>query len=341
MRVPRHVLASLAAIALGAAAAPAVPAPGVDDLADRQRAAARAHDRSVAALDAERAALAATRARLDAARTRYDARLRILNARLRQIYAQPALSPILAILAGDPGEARARQDLMDALAHGDAAMLDEYRRAVVELRATELQLQRRKERLAANTRLLAASRARATARLRAARAADRGPGRTAQPLGGARADAGVTRGLPAEVLRDRSLPGATPVDAATGVPITFGAAPAGPSQPVATPSGLIGAEVTPASSRRRFTTRVGWYAPTVRFTASGEAFDPSALSAAHRTLPFGTLVRLSYADREIVVRVNDRGPFVPGRDLDVSPAAAAALALRRVSAVRAEVVRQP
>ncbi|MCC6832650.1 MAG: septal ring lytic transglycosylase RlpA family lipoprotein [Thermoleophilia bacterium] len=98
---------------------------------------------------------------------------------------------------------------------------------------------------------------------------------------------------------------------------------------------------TPTPAGARFTAKVGWYAPTVRFTASGEAFDQTALSAAHRTLPFGTLLRLTHAGREVVVRVNDRGPFVPGRDLDLSPAAAAALGLRHVTTVHAQVIRTP
>ncbi|MFN8124453.1 MAG: septal ring lytic transglycosylase RlpA family protein [Thermoleophilia bacterium] len=337
--VPRVALAPLAVIAVGAVAGHAAAAPDLGRLEQRQRAVARQHDRAAAALDEERAALAATRARLDAARTRYQARLLILNQRLRQIYAQPVVSPILAMIGGDPDEAQASKDLMDALAHSDAAMLEEYRRSVVELRTTEVQLQRRKERLAADTRVLAARRARVTARLDAARATARGVHRTAQPLGGARSDAGVVRGLPAAVLRDRALPGATPVDAKSGLPITFGTAPAGPAQSVATPSGMTGDGPSPAGAR--FAAKVGWYAPTVRFTASGEAFDPGALSAAHRTLPFGTLLRLDYAGREVVVRVNDRGPFVPGRDLDVSPAAAAALGLRHVSTVHAQVIRTP
>ena len=61
-----------------------------------------------------------------------------------------------------------------------------------------------------------------------------------------------------------------------------------------------------------------------RPTASGERFDPKDLTAAHRTLPFGTRVRVTNLanGRRVVVRINDRGPFKKGRVLDVSPAAA-------------------
>jgi rare lipoprotein A len=64
-----------------------------------------------------------------------------------------------------------------------------------------------------------------------------------------------------------------------------------------------------------------------RQTASGEAMDPGALTAAHRTLPFGTEVTVINHDngRSVVVRINDRGPFVRGRVIDLSPAAARAL----------------
>ena len=62
-------------------------------------------------------------------------------------------------------------------------------------------------------------------------------------------------------------------------------------------------------------------------TASGEHVQPSGLTAAHRSLPFGTKVRVTNRrnGRSVVVRINDRGPFVRGRVIDVSPAAARAL----------------
>ncbi len=58
-------------------------------------------------------------------------------------------------------------------------------------------------------------------------------------------------------------------------------------------------------------------------TASGETFDPSAMTAAHKTLPLGSKVRVTNRrnDRSVIVRINDRGPFTPGRCLDLSTAA--------------------
>jgi rare lipoprotein A len=64
-------------------------------------------------------------------------------------------------------------------------------------------------------------------------------------------------------------------------------------------------------------------------TASGERFNPNGLTAAHRSLPFGTMLRLvnHSTGRSVTVRVNDRGPFIKGRGLDVSRGAAAALGM--------------
>ena len=65
-------------------------------------------------------------------------------------------------------------------------------------------------------------------------------------------------------------------------------------------------------------------------TASGERFNPSEYTAAHRTLPFGTRVRVTDADGDtVVVRINDRGPFARGRVIDLSQAAAKDLGLVR------------
>ena len=64
-----------------------------------------------------------------------------------------------------------------------------------------------------------------------------------------------------------------------------------------------------------------------RRTASGETFHNADYTAAHRTLPFGTRVKVSRGDRSVVVRINDRGPFTKGRVIDVSQAAARDLGL--------------
>src|ERR1700680_1388713 len=75
-------------------------------------------------------------------------------------------------------------------------------------------------------------------------------------------------------------------------------------------------------------------------TASGQRFNQNALTAAHRTLPFGTKLRVTHGGRSVVVTINDRGPFVRGRVLDLSTAAARAVGLTAagVGRVTAEVI---
>lgn len=72
-------------------------------------------------------------------------------------------------------------------------------------------------------------------------------------------------------------------------------------------------------------------------TASGEHFRPDGLTAAHRTLPFGTRVEVCKA-RCVIVRINDRGPFVRGRDIDLSRGAARAVGISGVQHVSMRIV---
>jgi rare lipoprotein A len=76
-------------------------------------------------------------------------------------------------------------------------------------------------------------------------------------------------------------------------------------------------------------------------TATGETFSPSKLTAAHRTLPFGTMVRVTNLrnGRTVIVRINDRGPFTKGRIIDVTAAAAAELKFSDLTPVTLEVVK--
>ena len=71
-------------------------------------------------------------------------------------------------------------------------------------------------------------------------------------------------------------------------------------------------------------------------TANGETFDTAKFTAAHKTLPFGTRVRVTNLDngKSVEVRINDRGPFVAGRVIDLSPVAARKLDMLRAGVVR-------
>ena|ERR1700729_1786052 len=76
-------------------------------------------------------------------------------------------------------------------------------------------------------------------------------------------------------------------------------------------------------------------------TADGERFDPQAMTAASRTLPFGTYVRVTHDGRSVTVRINDRGPFVRGRDIDLSRGAARRIRCGGVCRVDLEIVGKP
>jgi rare lipoprotein A (peptidoglycan hydrolase) len=88
-----------------------------------------------------------------------------------------------------------------------------------------------------------------------------------------------------------------------------------------------------------------WYGPGFhgRRTASGTVYTGTALTAAHRSLPFGTLVRVTNLEngRQVVVVIDDRGPFIRGRIIDLSVAAARRLGMVRdgVAPVRIKVIR--
>jgi rare lipoprotein A len=86
-----------------------------------------------------------------------------------------------------------------------------------------------------------------------------------------------------------------------------------------------------------------WYGDRFRHkpTASGEPFDPTALTAAHRSLPLATIARVTNLNngRHVLVRINDRGPYAGGRVIDLSRAAAKAIGMKQdgVAPVRIEV----
>ena len=109
----------------------------------------------------------------------------------------------------------------------------------------------------------------------------------------------------------------------------------GPAGPGAAKAAARGAQVGIAS----------WYGPGFhgRQTASGQRYDMYAMTAAHRSLPFGTRVRVTNLEnaRSVVLTINDRGPFVDGRIVDVSKRAAQMLGFERrgKAKVRLQVLR--
>jgi rare lipoprotein A len=105
----------------------------------------------------------------------------------------------------------------------------------------------------------------------------------------------------------------------------------------------------PANAKPLFveTGWASWYGPPYnnRHAANGETYDMNAPTAAHRTLPLGSIVRVTNLStgQRTLVRINDRGPFVEGRIIDLSLAAASEIGVRRagVARVRVEVMRAP
>ena len=89
------------------------------------------------------------------------------------------------------------------------------------------------------------------------------------------------------------------------------------------------ASVTPSSGTgRTFSGIASYYGnESGSKTASGQRFNQNAMTCAHRSLPFGTRLRVTHGERSVVVTVNDRGPFIRGRVLDLSTAAARAVGL--------------
>ena len=84
-----------------------------------------------------------------------------------------------------------------------------------------------------------------------------------------------------------------------------------------------------------------WYGPNFhgKQTANTEIFNQKAFTAAHKTLPFGTMLRITNPrnGKQIVVRINDRGPYISGRDIDLSRGAAEALGMVEKGVIRVEV----
>ncbi|MGE7417257.1 septal ring lytic transglycosylase RlpA family protein [Methylobacterium tarhaniae] len=111
---------------------------------------------------------------------------------------------------------------------------------------------------------------------------------------------------------------------------------------IALPAGLALAglgSLAATSAAQAQSGKASWYASGHR-TASGERFNPNGLTAAHRSLPFGTMVRVTNQanGRSVVVRINDRGPFAHGRIIDLARGAGKAIGMDGVARVAVAVV---
>ena len=91
----------------------------------------------------------------------------------------------------------------------------------------------------------------------------------------------------------------------------------------------------------RGTMKASWYGPKFhgKMTANGEIYDQMAFTAAHKRLSFGTLLKVTNVKngRSVIVRINDRGPYIEGRDLDLSKGAAIELGMLRKGVARLKI----
>jgi rare lipoprotein A len=98
---------------------------------------------------------------------------------------------------------------------------------------------------------------------------------------------------------------------------------------------FLGGCATTSTDVSSATMNASWYMHGKR-TANGERFNPNGMTAAHRTLPFGTQLRLTHQGRTAIVRINDRGPFVKNKQLDLSRGAAQQLGCIRAGSCRVQ-----
>jgi rare lipoprotein A len=125
-------------------------------------------------------------------------------------------------------------------------------------------------------------------------------------------------------------------------PLAYGAAaPPAESKPKLADAEPIDASIPDVSGFKQ-TGRASWYGKHFngRRTANGERYDMHALTAAHKTLPLASYVRVTNLDNQktVIVRINDRGPYVRGRVIDLSYAAARAIGLHHLGLGRVEIV---
>ena len=163
------------------------------------------------------------------------------------------------------------------------------------------------------------------------------------PQGSSPAPERVAPGRPAVLPPVSAAPGAVPAQpaaAATAPVPTEGAAT--PADAGSVPANV--ADLEPGGDPSIARGLASWYGPKFhgRRTASGERYDMHGLTAAHRTLPFGTRVRVRSVStgKEVVVRINDRGPFKRSRIIDLSLGAITALGLRHRGVTEVVLLRE-
>jgi rare lipoprotein A (peptidoglycan hydrolase) len=242
-------------------------------------------------------------AELDAAQVEVERTRQDLNAKIRYLYTDGKSDDLISLLqASDVADFIVKYDYLARAVTGEARLLNELRAKRKSIEKKQDELTRYKEEQAS--------------------------------LAGTVDTAGIEAQLS---MKRQQLAAVTSEIIAMELPQTQTPAPVdfSPTKVYAMPdeSGFIrtGQTVSGYSS---------WYGGEFhgRPTASGEVYDQYAFTCAHKSLPFGTWLRVVFRGRAVIVRVNDRGPFVRGRILDLSRAAAEAVGLTGVQWVDCEIV---
>ncbi len=264
-------------------------------------------------LGQRRLQLADANDRLDEAENAYYNSLNMFNGRLSAIYKLGNDDAYSVILSSESfADALSRFSYLATISENDQKLVDRVKSQAEEVRALQKQVDALKQDSAANLAGLEAQKEQLQAKIdadlyniNAATAA----------LAQAQArEEGATR---------RVAPTAGPATGTGPATIDVGDSP---------PSGLKPSGITLAGV-------ASWYGPGFngQSTASGETYNMYAYTAASKTLPFGTWLKVSFNGRSVFVRINDRGPYVGGRILDLSYAAAQSLGLDGIGYVTAEI----
>lgn len=271
---------------------------------------------------AQREAVALAEARLAEAETRY-------RAQLIRIYKRGAFDPLTVLLHADNlPDLLSSADALSRIAEGDNRVVADLNIAAADMRYREAQL----EELLAQDRALRVEQD--TRHQRLLVLLEEQQASIAQLTAQEREILEEVRALTAQARvqwRESSVPTGTVVERATATVDTHPGV-----------EYLVSAYMPREyrSTGQTYPAVCSWYGPGFhgKTTASGQVFNQEDLTCASRTLPFGTVLALTRGSRRVIVYVNDRGPFIAGRDLDLSKAAAAALGFSGVETVNVEVV---
>lgn len=312
-------------LAAGLAAAGASPRALADDLAELRSKAQAVADR-VTVLEHRLERLRARHARLqvkinaesreigrleleisEAERARRDALARYVERAVELYKMGGGMRLALLLSARSLADMVQAANLSSAAARVDMGVLQQYQDAVARAEAAQALADARKQSLLAKQRAIA----RVAEQIRATLAERRS----------------VLADLTAEIERLEQLARAQALASSLSLGDVFG----GPAPGI--PDGYVSTGVT-------FEGVASWYGPGFEgnTTANGETFDPRLYTAASRDLPFNTILHVVFQGRGVVVRINDRGPYVDDRILDLSQAAAQAIGLSGIGWVRATII---